>query len=87
MPNRKSLRGWCVAGRDERGPSLAGFRFILSGSAGNVRDADQMMAVGALNLPARRLLVALQMLLAVRTGEFELVHRIQGAGFVLLLRT
>jgi hypothetical protein len=45
------------------------------------------MAVGALNLAARCLLVALQVLLAVQTGEFELVYGFQGVGFVLLLRT
>lgn len=45
------------------------------------------MAVGALNLPARCLLVALQALLAMRAGEFESAHRLQGGGLVLLLRT
>jgi hypothetical protein len=33
-----------------------------------------MLAVGALNLAAGKLVVALQMLLALRTGEFQLVH-------------
>jgi hypothetical protein len=37
---------------------------------------DQVMTLGALNLAARCLFVALQVLLAVRTGEFELVHGI-----------
>ena len=37
------------------------------------------MAVGALNLAAGKLFVALQVLLAMGTGEFELVHRFQGS--------
>jgi hypothetical protein len=40
-----------------------------------------------LNLAARFLLVALQVLLTVRTGEFELAHRFQVFDFVFLLRT
>jgi hypothetical protein len=46
---------------------------------------DKVLAVGALNLAARCLFVALQVLFAVRTGEFELTHGFQGLGFVLLL--
>ena len=33
-----------------------------------------MLAVRALNLAPRQLLVALEMLVAVRTGEFEFTH-------------
>jgi len=51
---------------------------ILGGSAGNRWNVDQVMAVRALNLTARCLLVALQVLFAVGTGEFELIHRFQG---------
>ena len=76
-----------VPGRDKGGPGLAGFGVVLGGSAGNRRNVDQMMAVGALNLAARCLFVALQVLLAVGTGKFEFTHRFQGVGFVLLLRT
>jgi hypothetical protein len=68
----------CVPGRDKGGPGLAGFGVILGGSAGNRRNADQVMAVGALDLQTRCLLVALQVLLTVRTGESELVHRFYG---------
>ena len=67
----------CVPRRDKGGPGLAGFGVILGRSAGNRRNADQVLAVGALNLAARCLLVTLQVLLTVRTGEFELVHRFQ----------
>jgi len=34
-----------------------------------------MMAVGALDFAAGELFVALQMLLALRAGEFELIHK------------
>jgi hypothetical protein len=67
-----------VPGREKRGPGLAGFGAILGGAAGNCRNTDQVMAVGTLNLAARCLIVALQVLLTVRTGEFELVHRSSG---------
>ena len=65
-----------VTGRDKGGPGLAGFGVILGGSAGNCRNPDQVMAGGTLNLSARCLFVTLQVLLTVRTGEFELVHRL-----------
>ena len=65
-----------VPGRDKGGPGLAGFGVILGGSAGNRRNADQVLAVGALNLPAGCLFVALQVLFAVRTGQFEFAHRL-----------
>ena len=84
---RDSLWRRHVPGRDKGGPGIPRFGVILGGSAGNRRNADQVMAVGALNLAARCLLVALQVLLAVQTGEFELVYGFQGVGFVLLLRT
>jgi hypothetical protein len=38
-------------------------------------DGDQMIARGALNLFPGELFVGLQVLLAVRTGEFELAHK------------
>ena len=67
-----------ILGRDKGGPGLAGFRAILGSAAGNCRNPDQVMAVGTLNLTTRCLFVALQVLFAVRTGEFELVHRFSG---------
>jgi hypothetical protein len=61
-------------GRDECGPGFPGFRLIVHGLAGNGGDANQMIAGGTLDLAARKLRVALKMLVALGTGEFELVH-------------
>jgi len=44
------------------------------------------MAVGALNFAAGCLLVTLQMLIAVGTGEFELAHRFSG-GWLCFIAT
>ena len=45
-----------------------------------------MVALGALDLPARELLVTLEVLAAERTREFELTHRPLGfAGFTPML--
>ena len=84
---RDSLWRQQVPGGYKGGPSLAGLGVVLGGSAGDRRNADQVLAVSALNLAAGCLFVALQMLLAVGTGKFELVHRFQMVDFVLLLRT
>jgi hypothetical protein len=46
----------------------------LRGFAGNGRNANQVMATRALNLASGELLVTLQVLLALRAGEFKVVH-------------
>jgi hypothetical protein len=58
------------------GPSLAGFRLDVreTGARWRVRDADQMVAGGTLNLPAGMARIALQRLVAVRTIKFEFTH-------------
>ena len=72
-------------GRDKGGTGLAGFGVILGGPAGNRRAVDEMAAIGALNLAAGCLFVALQVLFAVRTGEFKFTDRFQWFDFVYLL--
>jgi hypothetical protein len=56
-----------------RGPSLAGFRLDMgeAGARRRIGNADEMVASRALNLPARVARIALQMLVAVGTVEFE----------------
>jgi hypothetical protein len=56
-------------------PRLAGFRFdVGKPHAGRrIGDANQVLAGGALNLPAGELGFALQRLVAVGTVEFEFV--------------
>jgi hypothetical protein len=46
----------------------------LGSLAGSGWNANQMMAIRALNLPAGKLLINLQVLAAMRTGEFEIAH-------------
>jgi hypothetical protein len=64
-----------MPGRYERPPGLPGLGFVHNRFARHGRDANQMMAGGALDLPPRGLFVAFDMLLAVWTGEFELAHK------------
>ncbi len=64
-----------MPGRHECSPGLPGLGPIHLGSARDGRDADQMMAGGALDLPPRGGFAALDMLLAVGTGEFKLAHK------------
>jgi hypothetical protein len=45
-----------------------------------------MVAAGALNFPSGELFVALQMLLAVRAGEFELAHASFRLGCAAMMR-
>jgi len=58
-----------------RVPGVAGLRLDVGepGAGGRTGNADQMLAAGALNLPARVARVALQRLVAVGTVEFEFV--------------
>ena len=39
-------------------------------------DDNEMVAAGALDLPAGKLAVALDVLIAMRAGEFEFAHRL-----------
>jgi hypothetical protein len=59
-----------------RGPGLARFRLDVSetGARRRVRDADQMVAGGTLNLPAGMARIALQRLVAMGTIKFEFVR-------------
>jgi len=63
-----------MRGRDERGPGLAGFHLELSGPARDGRDVQEDMAAWALNLPAGKLFVTLQVLFAFRARKFEFAH-------------
>ncbi len=63
-----------------RRPSLAAFRVDMgeAGARRRIGNADEMIAFGALNLPARVAVIALQRLVAVGTIEFEfgVAHRL-----------
>src|SRR5665213_1592073 len=63
-----------VRRRHKRCPSLSRLRFVFHRPARDRRNADEMIAAGTLNFAAGKLLVALQMLLALRAGEFEFAH-------------
>ena len=65
-----------VAGRNERGPGLAGLRLVLDGFARHRRNADQHVALRALDFTSGELLITLKVLLAVRTGKLEFAHRL-----------
>jgi hypothetical protein len=43
-----------------------------------------MMAAGALDFAPGKLLIALQMLLALRAGEFELIHKTFAGGAAIM---
>ena len=62
------------------GPGLPGFGLDMgeTGAGRGIRDPDEMLAGGALNLPPRVARVAFQRLIAVGTIEFEFVraHRL-----------
>ena len=58
-----------------RGPGQARFGLELDRSSRCGRNADEMMAGGALNLAPGELLIALQVLVAVRAAEFEVAHK------------
>jgi hypothetical protein len=56
------------------GPGHPRFRVVLGGLTRDAGNADQHIAGGALDLPSRELFLALQMLIAVWTIEFEFTH-------------
>ena len=60
--------------RDKGGPSLARFRAVLGRPARHRRNVEEVMAVGALNLAPGHLLVAFEMLPAMRAGKLEFLH-------------
>ena len=68
-----------IPGRNEGGPGFSGFRRVLGCFARHGRDADEMLAAGALNLAPGKLLVTLQMLAASGAGKFEFVHDFESA--------
>lgn len=59
-----------------RVPGMAGLRLHVreTRTGRRVGDADENVAPGTLNLPARKARVAFQRLVAVGTVEFEFVH-------------
>jgi hypothetical protein len=57
-------------------PCLSRLRFELGRPAGNRWNEDEVFATRALNLPTGELRIALQVLLAMRTGKFKLIHNI-----------
>lgn len=59
-----------------RGPGLALFRLDVgeTGARRRIGDADEVVAAGALNLPAGELRFAFQRLIAVGTIKFEFVR-------------
>lgn len=57
-------------------PSHAGLRLLLRGFARHRGNADEMIASGALNLPARELFVTGEVLLAMRAFKFKFAHGI-----------
>ena len=59
-----------------RCPSHPGLRLILDRLASQGWNADEMIATRTLYLPTGVLLTALQVLVAVRTVEFEFAHSI-----------
>jgi hypothetical protein len=65
-----------VALRRMRVPGAAGFRLDMreAGASGRVRDANEMMAGRAFNLPARELRLARERLVAMGAVKFEFVR-------------
>ena len=55
-------------------PSHAGFALILPRLARDGRNVDEMLATRTFDLATGKLLITRQVLLAVRTFEFEFAH-------------
>ena len=70
-----TLSGFGALGQ-MRVPGVAGFRLHVGepGARWGIGNADEMLAGRALNFAAGKLFIALEMLLALRAGKFELVH-------------
>lgn len=68
------LRWRHLAAGNKRGPGLSRFGRVLRCLAGHRRNANEVIAIRALNLAPGKLLVTLQMLVALRTGELKRVH-------------
>lgn len=58
-----------------RCPGLARFGIVVGRFAGHWRDSNQVVAVWTFNLPPGEGLVALEVLIALRAGKLELVHK------------
>jgi hypothetical protein len=63
-------------------PRVSGFhRFFTQGLLRRrERDGDEMLARGTLNLPSAQTFIALQVLVALGTGELELAHGMTVSG-------
>src|SRR5688572_6439685 len=72
---RLALRRW-----NEGRPGHAGLRLVIAlcRLRRGCRDHDEMVAARTLDLLAGELLVALDVLFAMRAGEFEFAHRLNG---------
>ena len=57
-----------------RGPGHPGLGNIIGGFSGHRRDINEMVTLWTLDLPPGELFLALQVLVAVGAGEFELAH-------------
>ena len=64
-----------MAGRNKRRPGFTGLGLELDRLSGDRRDMHEKIASRALDFPARKLLVTLQVLLAMGTGKLVLAHR------------
>src|SRR6185312_6992154 len=60
-----------ISSGNESRPGFPGLGRVLRRFAGNRWDANEVVATGALNFASGKLFVTLQVLLALRAGEFE----------------
>jgi hypothetical protein len=72
----EALRGRDLPGLNEGGPGLTRLWAVLGRLTWDRRYADKYLAGRALDLPAGESFVTLQVLLAMRTGEFEFAHNV-----------
>ena len=63
-------------GRDEGGPGFSRLGGELRGLARRCGNLDQVLAGRALDLFSDEAVIALEMLIAMRAGEFEFTHMI-----------
>jgi hypothetical protein len=64
-----------MAGRNKRRPGFTGLGLELDRLSRDRRDVDEMIASRALDFPARKLLITLQVLVAMGTGKLVLAHK------------